>query len=220
MTPFRILVVDDHSLFRRGLVSVLAEIPDFQVVGEASNGSEAILAAGLYAPELILMDVHMPVMGGVETVRALRKAKFPGVILMLTISQNEKDLLDALGAGADGYLLKNLEPQDIDRALRQARKGMGALSPEMAQPLIQAIRAGPPPSAVDPLTARELEVLGEIAKGGTTVQIAESLVISEPTVKTHVKNILKKLGAANRAEAVYIANQLGLVSIQKNHPFG
>jgi two-component system nitrate/nitrite response regulator NarL len=166
------------------------------------------------------MDVHMPEMDGVQAVRTLRQLKFSGRILMLTVSENEQDLKEALQAGADGYLLKNLEPEDLHRAIRQAGRGMGVLSPEVTRTVLDAFRSGPESAGLESLSPRELEVLGEIAKGSTTVSIAKSLSITEPTVKTHVKNIFRKLGAANRAEAIHIASQAGLLSPRRNHSKG
>jgi DNA-binding NarL/FixJ family response regulator len=211
MTPLRILVVDDHSLFRRGIIHLLEEMPDTVVVGEAGNGQEALDAVERYSPDLILIDVNMPVMNGVEAVARLRGAKFSGSILMLTISQNDRDLFGAIEAGANGYLLKNLEPEDLRKAIDQVRQGMGALSPEVTMQVFRSLQNSTIDSSRHPLSPRELEVLQQIAGGATTAMTACELNISEATVKTHVKNILKKLDASNRVEAIHKANRLGLL---------
>ncbi|MDX1437263.1 MAG: response regulator transcription factor [Anaerolineales bacterium] len=211
MNPIRILVVDDHALFRQGLVGLLEDMPDFSVVGQADSGIGAIKLVHELSPDLVLMDVNMPEMDGVNAVIALRARGYQGHILMLTISQNEQDLLGALNAGADGYVLKNLEPEDLERAIVQVREGMGVLSPEVTKTVLDALQQ--PKRAVGSagLSPRELEVIKLVAEGATTGQVAARLYISESTVKTHIKNILKKLDAANRVEAIHKAHQLGLV---------
>lgn len=211
MTLVRLLVVDDHALFRRGLVSLLSDLKGVQVVGEAGNGEEALAEVARCAPDVVLLDVNMPTMGGVETVEALRRQKFEGAILMLTVSKQEDDLLGAIRAGADGYLLKNVEPDELRRAITEVAAGRGVLSPEVTR---QVMRAASMPYTRGPgedLSRREREVLEALGKGLTTAQIAAELFISDNTVKTHVRHILEKLDAANRTEAVRKAVQLGLI---------
>jgi len=214
MSPerLRLLVVDDHNLFRRGLVSLLADMPEFEIVGQASNGLEAIEQVEQTHPDILLLDVNMPQMDGIRTVQELRARRIPLRILMLTISQTDEDLFGAIKAGADGYLLKNTEPEDLRQALLRVGHGQGVLSPEITFPVLRALAH---PSQTQPetlLSERETQVLNCLASGETTQQIAQSLFISENTVKTHVRHILEKLEAANRTEAVSKALQLGIIA--------
>jgi two-component system nitrate/nitrite response regulator NarL len=210
MKRVRILVVDDHALFRAGLISLLGEMPELQVVGEAGSGEAATKLAVNLKPDLILLDVNMPGMGGVETIKVL-KQKGTYRVLMLTISKNDADLFGAISAGADGYLLKNAEPEELRRAILQVSEGMAVLSPQITRQVMQAINSEMSRSPDFNLSSREMEVLGCLAQGQTTMQIADSLFISENTVKTHVRHILEKLEASNRAEAVSKAVQMGLI---------
>jgi DNA-binding NarL/FixJ family response regulator len=210
MRRVKILVVDDHALFRAGLISLLGEMPELQVVGEADSGEAAIQMAANIKPDLILLDVNMPGMGGVEAVRVL-KGKDSYRILMLTISKNDADLFGAISAGADGYLLKNAEPEELRRAILQVSEGMSVLSPQITRQVMQAVNSEISRSLDFNLSSREMEVLGCLAQGQTTMRIADSLFISENTVKTHVRHILEKLEASNRAEAVSKAVQMGLI---------
>ncbi|MFQ5433585.1 MAG: response regulator [Anaerolineae bacterium] len=208
--PIKVLLVDDHALFRRGLVRLLDEQPDFSVVGEAGDGHTAVYLCRQQQPDVVLMDVHMPGGGGIEAVRVLKQK--PGVhILMLTISDKDDDLLGALAAGADGYLLKTAEPDQLCRAIRRAAVGQGVLSPEVTSRVIRAAAIQGQGQAAS-LSRRENEVLAQLARGATTSEIAAALVISENTVKTHIKRILEKLEASNRVEAVARATALGLLS--------
>jgi DNA-binding NarL/FixJ family response regulator len=209
------VVVDDHSLFRRGLVSLLSEIPEFQVVGEASDGREALDVVARTSPDLVLLDINMPVMDGIETVQAMRKERMPVKILMLTISQHSDDLMGAILAGADGYLLKNTEPAELRRSILLVMEGKSVLSPEVTRQVMRAVSQTQQLSSSSPLSEREIEVLHCLANGSTTTQISSQLFISENTVKTHIRHILEKLDAANRTEAVSKAIQMGL--IQRNH---
>ena len=208
--PIKVLVVDDHILFRRGLIGLLGEQPDFRIVGEAGNGQDAIQLCRQQQPGVVLMDVHMPGGGGIKAVKALRK-ETDARILMLTISNKDEDLLSALSAGADGYLLKNAEPEQLCEAIRQAYAGQGVLSPEITMQVMRAAALSQNRQAVSNLSQRECEVLVELARGATTTEIASNLVISKNTVKTHIGRILKKLDVANRAEAAVAAVQRGLV---------
>jgi DNA-binding NarL/FixJ family response regulator len=210
ITPLRLVVVDDHSLFRRGLVSLLVDMPEFQVVGEAGDGQEALAVIEKLKPDVVLLDLNMPIMDGIETVTALRRQSNQQRIMMLTISQNDEDLLAAIRAGADGYLLKNTEPEELRKAILRLSLGQSVLSPEVTAPVLKALARSPQIPKVL-LSDRELEVMHCLADGQTTLQIAARLFISENTVKTHVRHILEKLEASNRTEAVSKAIQMGLI---------
>jgi len=206
----RIVVVDDHALFRRGLVGLLSEMQNFEVVGEAANGKEALKVIADQSPDVVLLDVNMPEMGGVETLLAMRKADIQSQVLMLTISQHEEDLLGSIHAGASGYLLKNAEPETLRKTILDVMAGKSVLAPEITEQVFRLVRSGQVGSS-GILSERELEVLRFLAQGYTTAQTASELVISENTVKTHVRHILNKLEVGNRAEAVAKATQLGLI---------
>ena len=210
MKKIRIVVVDDHALFRAGLVSLLTTIPEFEIVGEAGDGREALSVVEKTKPDVVLLDVNMPVMGGVEMVEALHEKQQPR-ILMLTISKHDEDLFGAIAAGADGYLLKDAEPEELRRAINHVAEGRSVLSPEVTGRVLKAVSSsqGIPPEVA--LSKREMDVLRCLAKGMTSAQIASDLFISENTVKTHVRHILEKLEASNRAEAVSRAMQLGII---------
>ena len=209
--PLRLAVVDDHALFRRGLVGLLNDMSEFKVVGEASNGREALEMIQSSQPDVVLLDVNMPEMDGIQTVEALRKLRLPLHILMLTISQQEEDLMGAIRMGADGYLLKNTEPDDLRKSILRVAGGEGTLSPEVTGAVMRALARQSEITNQTPLSDRELEVLTCLADGQTTSQIASRLFISENTVKTHVRHILEKMEASNRTEAVSKAIQLGLI---------
>jgi len=206
----RIVVVDDHGLFRAGLVSLLTTIPEFEIVGEAGDGREALSVIDEKKPDVVLLDVNMPVMGGVEMVEAIQEND-PPKILMLTISKHDEDLFGAIAAGADGYLLKDAEPEELRRAINLVAEGKSVLSPEVTSRVLKAVSSshGIPPDIA--LSKREMDVLKCLARGMTSSQIATELFISENTVKTHVRHILEKLEASNRAEAVSRAIQLGII---------
>jgi DNA-binding NarL/FixJ family response regulator len=207
MTPIRIVVVDDHALFRAGLISLLSQMPGFEIVGQGGNGLEAIEIVGQTNPDILLLDVNMPAMNGVETVKALRQ-KTACRILMLTISKQQEDLLGAIRAGADGYLLKNAEPEELRKAILLTLEGKATLSPEVTSQILGVLRQ---PKTNLEISRREKEVLQGLAQGKTNSQIAAELVISGNTVKTHVRNIMEKLGASNRAETVRLAIQKGII---------
>ncbi len=210
-SALRLVVVDDHSLFRRGLVGLLEEMPGFQVVGQASDGQQAIPLIEKTHPDIVLLDLNMPVMDGIATLRALRERRLPTRVMMLTISQDNTDLLDAIRAGADGYLLKNTEPDELRKAILRVAEGQGALSPEVTAPVLRALAHFTLETPLPLLSDRELEVLECMVDGLTTQQMAGRLFISENTVKTHVRHIFEKLEVSNRAEAVGKAMQMGLV---------
>ena len=218
MSPIKVLVVDDHTLFRRGITDVLAKQANVEVIGEASNGLEAIEKASELAPDVILLDIHMPECNGLEATQVLQ-TKMPRInILMLTISESEADLFTAMKFGAKGYILKDVEPEDLVHAISHVAQGGVMVSPLMATKLLNEFKfpgastgqktvtgTSPTPSA------REEEVLRFIAQGATNKQIAASLFISENTVKTHMRNIMEKLHLANRSQAAAYAVKKGLV---------
>ena len=210
MNRIRLVVVDDHALFRAGLISLLSQMPEFEIVGEAGNGREALVVIEETCPDIVLVDVNMPVMGGIETVEALKPLNRTK-ILMLTISKHDEDLFGAITSGADGYLLKNAEPDELRRAINLVYEGKSVLSPEVTARVLKAVSnaQGLPPAVG--LSRREMEVLSCLSQGMTSAQIASDLFITENTVKTHVRHILEKLEASNRAEAVSRAIQLGLI---------
>jgi len=193
-----------------GAAWLLREQSDFSLAGEAGSGPEALKLSRQLKPDVVLLDVHMPGGGGVEAVRGLKQN--PGLrVLMLTISEKDEDLLTAIEAGADGYLLKSAEPEELCRAIRQVVAGQLVLSPEMtAKVMHAATRARSRQPQVD-LSPREHEVLVELAQGATTAEIAVKLVISPNTVKTHIRRLLEKLEASDRAEAVSRATAMGLL---------
>lgn len=216
MEPLRILLVDDHVLFRKGIASLLHARQDFQVVGEAGDGVEAVRIAHETVPDVILMDVNMPNRDGLETVKII-KQEMPHVqIVMLTVSDDDEDLFEAIKNGAKGYLLKNLEPQQLYNMLNGIRQGEAPISGMMASKILQEFRqphSDQPAQAdsSDELTGREIEVLEQVVTGATNKEIAATLNITENTVKIHLRNILEKLQVQNRIQAAVRAVRQGLV---------
>ena len=218
MEPVRVLVVDDHALFRRGIVTVLANQKNISVVGEAVNGLEAIDKAEELVPDVIVMDLNMPQCSGLEATQALQ-AKMPQVnILVLTVSDNEADLFHAIKFGATGYILKNTEPEELVQAIHHIAQGGVIVSPMMAAKLLAEFRGLGTDAMVkktaeeeDNLSPREDEVLRLVSQGATNKEIADSLFISENTVKPHLRNIMDKLHLANRSQAAAYAVKRGLV---------
>ena len=210
MNKIKVLLADDHSLFREGVRSLLEDQEDIEIVGEAEDGQQALAVIERMKPDVVLLDVNMPVMGGVDTVEALQSSEDTR-ILMLTVSKHDEDLFGAIAAGADGYLLKNAEPDELRRAILLVAEGKSILSPEVTGRVLKAVSSSRGIPTEVGLSSREMEVLVCLAKGMTSAQIAKGLFITENTVKTHVRHILDKLEAANRAEAVSRAVQLGLI---------
>jgi len=218
MEPVKVMVVDDHTLFRRGIAAVLAGEENLEVVGEASGGLEAIEKAKQIVPDVILMDLNMPECSGLEATQALQ-TEMPQVnILVLTVSDKESDLFAAIKFGARGYILKNTEPDELIHAIFHIAQGGVIVSPLMATKLLtefKGLRAGvekkPAEEAGAGLSPREGEVLQLLAQGATNKEIGNSLFISENTVKTHLRNIMEKLHMANRSQAAAYAVQKGLV---------
>lgn len=211
MKPIRLFVVDDHILFRRGLIGLLSDMNEFEVAGEAGSGEEALRMIAKAKPDIILLDVNMPGLSGVETLRSMRASGLEMRVLMLTVSQDENDLVGAIMAGASGYLLKNVEPEMLRRTLLDVAQGKSVLSPEMTAQVFKVMRRSQSARSPDLVSGRELDVLRCLARGLTTTQIASELYISENTVKTHIRHILEKMEVNNRAEAVAKALQAGLI---------
>jgi DNA-binding NarL/FixJ family response regulator len=216
----RVLIVDDHELFRKGLQMVLEAEPDIEVVGEASDGNEAIAKAEETSPDVVLMDVRMPKRSGIEATTTIKDTLPSTRILMLTISDEEADLYEAIKAGASGYLLKEISIEEVADAVRAVQQGQSLISPSMASKLLNEFAAMvkrrderaqvPGPR----LTERELEVLKLVAKGLNNRDIGQELFISENTVKNHVRNILEKLHLHSRMEAVVYAVREKLLDIK------
>lgn len=211
MERIRVLVADDHVLYRRGLEMVLGQEPDIEIVGEANDGMEAVAAIEELLPDVVLMDVRMPRLSGPEATMKVKESVPSTKIIMLTISDEEQDLYDAVRAGANGYLLKDVPGEQIADGIRQVQGGMSLISPSMASTLLsefaQMIKRQEerPSMPVPRLTDRELQVLKLVARGMANRDIAKELVISENTVKNHVRNILEKLQLHSRMEAVMYA---------------
>jgi len=208
MDPIRVMVVDDHRLFRRALVALLALDRGVNVVGQAGDAGEAVRQAQALQPELILLDVDLPGASGIQALGSLREVCPQVRILMLSVSEDEGDLQAALRGGANGYLLKTMESDDLSRAIQRAARGEAVVSPEMTTKLVAALQqpaAAPAGDPSAPLSPREQEVLQQIARGASNKEIARTLNIAETTVKIHVQHILRKLGLTSRVQAAVFA---------------
>ena len=215
--PVRVLVVDDHELFRRGIIMLLGEDPDIEVVGEAADGVGATDLAVSTAPDVVLLDVRMPRRTGVEACRAIKEAVPTTKIIMLTVSDEEADLYESVKNGAAGYLLKDSSIEEVAQAIRVVNEGQSLISPSMAVKLIDEFKQMSKPDREQGpalrLTERELEVLRMVAKGLNNREVAKELFISENTVKNHVRNILEKLQLHSRMEAVMYAMREKLLDL-------
>lgn len=207
--PIRVMLVDDHQMVRNGLGTFLLVHDDLELVGEAGDGEQALTTFERVHPDVVLMDLKMPRMDGVEATRALLKRDPEVRVIALTSFKDEALVREALDAGAIGYLLKDVDADDLADAIRAAHRGEPTLAPEAAWALFKAARRGH--GLGDDLTEREREVLALLVDGLTNREIADRLYISDSTVKTHVSNILSKLGVATRTEAVSLALQKGLI---------
>jgi DNA-binding NarL/FixJ family response regulator len=210
----RVLVVDDQALFREALAALLSVQAGIDVVGEAANGREAVVAATRLEPDVVLMDLRMPVLDGVGATRQLRADRPAVRVLALTTFDGDEEVFAALRAGAVGYLLKDATTQRLVDAVVAADRGESVLAPSVAAKLVARVAALPEPPAqalVDPLTERELDVLRQLSRGASNREIARALFLTEGTVKNHVSSILAKLGARDRTQAALRASDLGLL---------
>jgi NarL family two-component system response regulator LiaR len=211
----RILVVDDHIVVRKGLVAMLETEADLQVVGEASNGAEAVKLAQELLPDVAIMDLVMPVMDGIEATRQI-KASAPSVnVLVLTSFSTNDKVLPSLNAGAIGYLLKDSSPGELIRAIQQVARGEGSLHPSVTRQVLAQMQAPASHSPEEELTEREREVLQHMARGYSNAEIAKLMVVSQATVHTHVSRILAKLNLSSRTQAALYALKKGLVSLDE-----
>jgi two-component system, NarL family, nitrate/nitrite response regulator NarL len=215
--PIRIVLVDDHSLFRSGIRLLLGRDPGFEIVGEAGDASEGIKAVSRLKPDVVLLDLHMPGMSGIEAAGLIATETPDSHVLMLTVSEEGEDLLAALRAGACGYLLKNIEAETLVAAIRSAAVGESVISPQMMGKLLAGVRKGPalqvaqlPAPEGERLTPREGEILGFLARGKSNKEIARALDLAESTVKIHVQNLLRKLGLTSRVQAAVYAVERGI----------
>ncbi|NMT62051.1 two-component system response regulator NarL [Marinobacter orientalis] len=213
-SPASILLIDDHPLLRQGIKQLIEMEDDMQVVGEASNAADGIRLAQQLEPDLVLMDLNMPEMNGIEALKKLREESISSRIIMFTVSDHEDDVVAALRAGADGYLLKDMEPDDMIQQLHQAAVGKMVISDRLTALLAQALRSQKPQQAARPdfdsLTPREKDILRLIAEGLSNKMIGRKLDISDGTVKVHVKHLLKKLSLRSRVEVAVWAVEEGL----------
>ena len=213
--PIRVMIVDDHNVVRSGLSAFLMAFDDLQLVGEASNGAEALRLCEKFHPDVVLMDLVMPIMDGAAATKAIRE-RFPDIQILALTSFKEQDLVQgALEAGAIGYLLKNLPADKLAEAVRAAHAGKPTLAPEAAEALIQAATQGSQQPVYN-LTEREGDVLALMVEGLSNPEIAERLFVSRSTIKFHVSNVLSKLGVASRTEAVAVALKNDLVEVADN----
>jgi DNA-binding NarL/FixJ family response regulator len=217
VSPVRVLIADDQALVRAGFRMILDAEDDIDVVGEASDGLEAVSAAARLKPDVVLMDIRMPELDGIEATRRVLAADGdpPTRVLMLTTFDLNEYVYDALRAGASGFLLKDVPPEQLADGIRVVAGGDALLAPSITRRLIQEFAqagppSGPPPKGLDELTARELEVFKLVARGLSNAEVAAELIVSETTVKTHVARMLMKLGLRDRVQAVVLAYESGI----------
>lgn len=217
MKPKRVLLVDDHTLFREGLAGIINAQPDFEVVGEAADGLEAIVMTRQLEPDLILMDIQMPGYDGLEATRQIMRELPESIIIILTVREDDEKLFQALKSGAKGYLLKNIRSQEMLAMIRGAMQGAAALPAHLTGRVLEEFRRLSKQVPADfgggnpVLTSRESEVLVLVAQGKTDKEIADALTISKHTVKSHIRNILAKLQVGSRREAAFLAHQKDLL---------
>ncbi len=209
----RVLLADDNALFREGMASLLSRCEDVQVVGQAKDGAEAVRKTSLLRPDVVLMDLSMPLGGGIEATRQILEERPDQAICMLTVSEQASDLFTTIRAGARGYMVKSVELDVLATAIRTLAEGGALISPDLARRMLEAFAQFSPPkrdTATDKLTPREREILALVGRGMSNPEIADRLVIAENTVKVHLRNILDKLQVHSRAQAAAIAAQAGL----------
>lgn len=213
----RVLLVDDHALFRSGVKSLLSKQAGFEVVGEAPDGLEGVKRARQLQPDVVLLDLHMPGTSGLEALKLITQEVPSAKVVMLTVSEDGEDLVETLRAGAAGYLLKNIEVDTLVQSLRRAYQGDSVVSAEMTGKLVRGLKTrAPAAGAVSPLSAlsgREREILGHLARGASNKEIARALDLAESTVKIHVQHILRKLGLHSRVQAAVFAVEQGLSTL-------
>lgn len=212
----KVLLAEDQLIFRKGVVAILSAAEDIQVVGEVDNGLDALNGIGRLGVDLVLMDLNMPIMSGVDATRRIKAAHPDVKVVILTVSDQDKDLFEAVKVGADGYLLKSMGPSDLPDAVRQAARGEAPLSPVVANKILKEFRRGTRADvsageAGSTLTARELEVLQLATEGYSYKEIGGKLYVAESTVKNHMRHIMEKLHLRNRSEAISYALRKGLV---------
>jgi NarL family two-component system response regulator LiaR len=215
--PLRVLLADDHAIVRKGIRALLATEPDIAVVGEAINGEEAVAATVLLRPDVVVLDLLMPGIDGLEAIGRIRKADPAARILVLTSIGTDEKIFPAIQAGARGYVLKDTTPEELVAAIKQVARGESSLHPAVARRVMQQL-AHPPQTTTpaSPLTEREIAVLRLVARGLSNQEIAASLHISEPTARTHVSNMLTKLHLASRTQAALYALRAGLASLDED----
>jgi two-component system, NarL family, response regulator LiaR len=216
--PIKLLVVDDQNIVRKGIRALLEQVDDIDVIGEASNGEEAVAQAKRLHPDVILMDLMMPKMDGITAIREIQASQLPARVIALTSFVTEDKVFPAIKAGAMGYLLKDSEPEDLITAIRKVDRGEPSLHPIVAKMVLEEL--GQPAQreqslTPEPLTEREVDIIRLVAQGLSNRQIAEQLVIGEATVRTHVGNVLNKLHLANRVQATLYALREGLTSLDE-----
>jgi NarL family two-component system response regulator LiaR len=213
--PIRLFIADDHAIIRKGIRAMLETVPDIELVGEAVNGREAVSGVEKLRPDVILMDLVMPDMDGIEAIRRIKAQQPKACILVLTTFAGEDKIFPAIKAGALGYHLKDASPEELVQAIRQVYRGQPSLHPIIARKVLQELAspAAERPPTPEPLTQREVEVLQLVAQGLDNQEIADKLVISEATVRTHVSNILGKLQLASRTQAALYALREGLATL-------
>ena len=210
-----VLIADDQALMRAGFRTILDADPDLRIVAEANDGAQAVEAARRTRPDIVLMDIRMPVMDGLEATRRIVAAADPPRVLILTTFDLDEYVYDALAAGASGFLLKDVVPEQLLAGIHIIAQGDSLLSPAITRRLIESFvrhhRAPHPPPGIEDLTARELQILELVARGLSNVEIAEQLVVSTSTIKTHVARMLLKLGVRDRVQAVVLAYETGVI---------
>ena len=214
--PIRVLIADDHGVVRQGLRMYLSTDSELEIIGEAQNGAEAVTLARQLAPDVVVMDLLMPIMDGVKATKIIRDELPNTEVIALTSVFEGAAIVDAIRAGAIGYLLKDTESNELRKAIRAAAAGEVQISPTVAARLAQQLRA--PESPRDPLTERETQVLRLVAAGKSNKEMTQALKVSEQTVKSHVSHILNKLGVSSRTQAALAAYRLGLVSPESREP--